>query len=81
MYAEGILASREDTLNNSRQIGLARKARESMLEVRKSLLAGDEIDLVTVDLQNAWTSLREITGETAREDLLDEIFSRFCLGK
>jgi tRNA modification GTPase len=52
-----------------------------MLEVRKSLLAGDEIDLVTVDLQNAWTSLREITGETAREDLLDEIFSRFCLGK
>ena len=81
MYAEGILASKEDTLNNSRQIGLARSARESMMEVRKSLENGDEIDLVTVDLQNAWYALKEITGETGREDLLDEIFSRFCLGK
>ncbi len=81
MYAEGIIASRESTLNNERQIGLARKAKASMEAVRTALKNGDEIDLVTVDLQNAWTSLKEITGETGREDLLDEIFSRFCLGK
>ena len=81
MYAEGIIASRESTLNNERQIGLARKARASMEAVRTALKNGDEIDLVTVDLQNAWTSLKEITGEAGREDLLDEIFSRFCLGK
>ena len=30
---------------------------------------------------NAWTSLKEITGKAGKEDLLDEIFSRFCLGK
>jgi tRNA modification GTPase len=81
MYAEGITAAREDTLNNSRQIGLAKQALASMEEVERSLEEGDEIDLVTVDLQNAWHALKEITGETGREDLLDEIFSRFCLGK
>ena len=81
MYAEGILASREETLNNERQIGLAIQARNAMEAVRASLEAGDEIDLVTVDLQNAWYALKEITGEAGREDLLDEIFSRFCLGK
>ena len=52
-----------------------------MESVKASLEAGDEIDLVTVDLQNAWYALKEITGEAGREDLLDEIFSRFCLGK
>ena len=81
MYAEGILASKEETLNNERQIGLAIQARDYMEAVLASLNAGDEIDLVTVDLQNAWYALKEITGETGRDDLLDEIFSRFCLGK
>ncbi|MBR3345863.1 MAG: tRNA uridine-5-carboxymethylaminomethyl(34) synthesis GTPase MnmE [Solobacterium sp.] len=81
MYAEGLLAAKEETLNNERQIGLAINAKQSMEAVLASLNAGDEIDLVTVDLQNAWYSLKEITGETGRDDLLDEIFSRFCLGK
>lgn len=81
MYAEGLLAAKEETLNNERQIGLAMNAKQSMEAVLASLNAGDEIDLVTVDLQNAWYALKEITGETGREDLLDEIFSRFCLGK
>ncbi|MBO7703036.1 MAG: tRNA uridine-5-carboxymethylaminomethyl(34) synthesis GTPase MnmE [Solobacterium sp.] len=81
MYADGLLAAKEETLNNERQIGLAMQAKASMEAVKASLEAGDEIDLVTVDLQNAWYALKEITGETGREDLLDEIFSRFCLGK
>ncbi len=81
MYADGILAAKEETLNNERQIGLALQAKGYMEAVKASLEAGDEIDLVTVDLQNAWYALKEITGEAGREDLLDEIFSRFCLGK
>lgn len=39
------------------------------------------IDFASIDLRNAWEVLGEITGETLKEDLLDEIFSRFCLGK
>ena len=81
MYADGLLAAKEETLNNERQIGLAIQAKGYMEAVEASLEAGDEIDLVTVDLHNAWYALKEITGEAGREDLLDEIFSRFCLGK
>jgi len=39
------------------------------------------IDLVSIDLINAWEILGEIIGETLREDFIDEIFSKFCLGK
>ena len=80
-YADGISAARTDTLNNARQIGLAMQARHSMEEAVKELKKDAEPDLVTIDLQDAWHALKEITGEAGREDLLDEIFSRFCLGK
>jgi len=38
-------------------------------------------DCIVVDLRAAWEKLGEITGDTAGEDLLDQIFSRFCIGK
>ena len=40
-----------------------------------------ELDLVTIDLQKSYNSLKEIIGETSREDLIDALFSKFCLGK
>ncbi len=80
-YANGITYAKEDTLNNERQIGLARNARHHMLQAIEAMENGAEIDLVTIDLQQCWEKLKEITGEVGREDLLDEIFSRFCLGK
>ena len=52
-----------------------------MKDAVASLEAGMELDLVTLDLQKSWEALREITGKAGRENLLDEIFSRFCLGK
>lgn len=80
-FAEGIAAAGSDTLNNERQIGLAIKAEEAMSAAISELKEGAEPDLVTIDLQKAWESLKEITGEAGRENFLDEIFSRFCLGK
>ena len=80
-YEKEIQSAESDTLNNERQIGLARSARNSMASAIQSLENGAELDLVTIDLQEAYFSLKEITGETSKEDLLDEIFSRFCLGK
>ena len=80
-YEKEIQSAESDTLNNERQIGLARSARNSMASAIQSLEDGAELDLVTIDLQEAYFSLKEITGETSKEDLLDEIFSRFCLGK
>ena len=81
MYEKELIASGMDTLNNERQIGLAMQAETSMKDALASLQAGMELDLVTIDLEKSWRALKEITGEVGREDLLDEIFSRFCLGK
>lgn len=80
-YENELLIAEADTLNNERQIGLAIQAKQSMESAIDTLHAGMELDLVTIDLEKAWTSLKEITGEVGKEDLLDEIFSRFCLGK
>ena len=81
MYENELIATDSDTLNNERQIGLALQAESSMKDALHTLEMGMELDLVTIDLEKSWYALKEITGETGREDLLDEIFSRFCLGK
>ena len=80
-YEKGLIIANADTLNNERQIGLALQAEQSMQDAVAALEAGMELDVVTIDLENSWTALKEITGKAGREDLLDEIFSRFCLGK
>ena len=80
-YANGIQAAYQDTLNNERQIGLAIQARQHMKDAVQAMESGMETDLVTIDLQASWDALKEITGEATRDGLLDEIFSRFCLGK
>lgn len=80
-YAEGVLSAKSDTFNNERQIALAMQAYHAMEEVQHSLEDGASVDLVTMDLQEAWEALKQINGEAGRENLLDEIFSRFCLGK
>ena len=81
MYDSELFAADQDTLNNERQIGLAVTAEQAMKDAVDALKAGMETDLVTIDLQRSWTALKEITGKAGKEDLLDEIFSRFCLGK
>jgi tRNA modification GTPase len=80
-YEKELSAADTDTLNNERQIGLALQAERSMQDAVNALKQKVELDLVLIDLENAWFSLREITGKSGKEDLLDEIFSRFCLGK
>ena len=80
-YENELFAAESDTLNNERQTGLAIQAQSAMKDAISALKAGMELDLVTLDLQRSWEALREITGKAGRENLLDEIFSRFCLGK
>ena len=57
------------------------KAENSMHQALEAMEAGMELDIVEIDIQNAYTSLKEILGEVHREDLLDTLFSNFCLGK
>ena len=81
LFAVNLSLIDEPFLNNERQISLMRKAMLAMKQAIDSLEMGMELDLVTIDLQNAYTSLKEILGEVSRDDLLDTLFSNFCLGK
>ena len=81
MFKEEIIDNKMDTLNNERQIGLAISARKHMLDVLKAIDDNVELDLVSIDLNMAYEDLKEILGHATREDLLDALFSKFCLGK
>ena len=68
-------------LSNERQIGLLQQAKEDMIHAKEAMEMEIEPDLIEIDIQSAHNHLKEILGEVHREDLLDTLFSNFCLGK
>lgn len=68
-------------VSNIRHIHLLQQARQNVQEVIDGIEAGMPLDIVEIDLKNAWQSLGEIIGDAVSEDLIDQIFSQFCLGK
>lgn len=68
-------------LSNARSIALLNKAKDSIEEAANEIAMNSPIDIVEFSLKDAWNSLGEIIGETYTDELLDELFSRFCLGK
>ncbi len=58
-----------------------REAAASLAAARQTLAAGLPPELVAVDAHGALKALGEITGETAREEIIAGIFARFCIGK
>ena len=71
----------EPLLFNARQLGLLNKAKESLLSAKNEAENGQVIDIIAIDLQAAYGCILEILGKSSKEDLLDNIFSKFCLGK
>lgn len=68
-------------LSNARQISLIKEALKLCLEIKYQNEQNTPVDLIQIDLQNLWEKLGEITGNAYKDELLDEIFSKFCLGK
>lgn len=68
-------------LSNARQISLIKEALKLCLEIKYQNEKNTPVDLIQIDLQNLWEKLGEITGDAYKDELLDEIFSKFCLGK
>ncbi|UOF91751.1 tRNA uridine-5-carboxymethylaminomethyl(34) synthesis GTPase MnmE [Fodinisporobacter ferrooxydans] len=66
---------------NVRHIALLEQAKTQLSEAVQSAQMGMTLDLVAVDVKNAWSTLGEVIGKEVGEDLLDQIFSQFCLGK
>lgn len=82
MFLKGeVNLSDETYLSNARQIA---KLKEAKASLKDSLIAVEEqlpIDMVEIDLKNAWSLLGDIIGANSSTTLLDELFSKFCLGK
>ncbi|MBN1241979.1 MAG: tRNA uridine-5-carboxymethylaminomethyl(34) synthesis GTPase MnmE [Spirochaetales bacterium] len=70
-----------DGLAGERQAALVEAARASLSDAIAAIGAGEPLDLVSLDLRAASDSLGELTGETASPDVLETIFTRFCVGK
>jgi tRNA modification GTPase len=68
-------------LTSARSISILRKALSSVKDIEKGLLDDMPIDILEIDLKNIWSLLGEIIGETYNDELIDQLFSQFCLGK
>lgn len=76
-----IISGQEDILANARQIQLLENAKQSLSNAIIAMENQIPTDLIVTDLYDSWENLKEILGERAKEDLLDELFKRFCIGK
>ena len=68
-------------LSNIREITLVNKASVALNSAKKSLEEELPIDVIEIDLKRAWEYLGEIIGDAYEDELVDNIFSNFCLGK
>jgi len=82
LFLSGAVESHDMTyISNVRHISLLERAKQSLLDAIASVDAGIPIDIMQIDVRNAWEQLGEIIGDSAPDSLIDQIFSQFCLGK
>ena len=68
-------------VSNSRHISLLKQARNAIQDAIDAAESGIPMDMVQIDLTRTWELLGEIIGESASDELIDQLFSQFCLGK
>jgi len=78
---ESVISKDMTYMSNVRQIDLLKKALNSLENAIKNLEAGMPVDIVEIDITNVWNLLGEITGDTYHDELINTLFSNFCLGK
>ena len=76
-----ISANNEVLLTNARHRQLIEDAILDLDSAESAYIGGMPLDLVTIDIRDAAEALGQITGESVSEDVVNEIFSRFCVGK
>ena len=82
MFEVGEIKAKDMTyLSNARHIAKLKIAIQSITDSIHAMENGMLIDMVEIDIKNAWYTLGEILGEEIGDSLIDELFSKFCLGK
>ncbi len=81
VYGGNVKSKSTAFISNIRHKSLLDKALQSLDAALEAIDKGIVVDLVSLDIKDAWRFLGEITGDTIEEDIIDEIFSRFCIGK
>jgi len=74
-------SDQEIMIDSLRQRELLRKAAASLQEAVQAVNSSMPVDIIASELQNAVSALGELTGEVTADDILDRIFSNFCVGK
>lgn len=82
MFYEGKISFNDEVyITNVRHKTAIRESMDSLMQVKESIQNGMPEDFYSIDLMNAYKVLGEIIGETVEEDLVNKIFSEFCMGK
>jgi len=81
VYAGRVFVQDDVMITNIRHKNSLELVQQSLEEAVNTINADMPVDCVAIDLKAAWEALGEITGETVSEDLIDQIFSQFCIGK
>lgn len=82
LFLQGGLETENETyLSNARHIAKMRQVQSSLQDAIDAAKIHQPVDMIEIDLKTAWETLGEIIGQSKNTDLLDELFSKFCLGK
>ena len=81
VYGGEIVQKESMMVNNVRHIELLQQAVKSLADALHMSKGREALDFIEVDVKNAYERLGEIIGETVSDDIINEVFARFCLGK
>ena len=82
MYDLEEIESKDATyLTNARGLSLLKQSLEIIKDINQGINKQEPIDMIEIDLKRIWELLGEITGDTYQEELINQLFSQFCLGK
>ena len=81
-FTKGIASTQNSVMvTNARHISLLQQALDSVQTVIDGIGVGLPVDIVQIDLQSAWDDLGAITGDSYDDELMDQLFDQFCIGK
>ena len=82
IYNLGNISSKDMTyLSDARSISILEKVMDSVKDINSAIINSMPIDMIEIDIKNVWNLLGEITGENYNDELIDNLFSKFCVGK